>query len=118
MLVPSVPSSAACDSNFKPLLKDGDVTVCRGRYGAAAASVLAVSSASDPPARSFLDRVRHEYELKDVLEPEWAARPLKRVQEEGPAVLLLEDPGGEFLEGLLGQPMDVGLFLRIGAGMA
>ena len=120
MLVPSVPSSAACDSNFKPLLKDGDVTVCRGRYGAegAAASVLAVISASDPPARSFLDRVRHEYELKDALEPEWAARPLKRVQEEGPAVLLLEDPGGEFLEGLLGQPMDVGLFLRIGAGMA
>ncbi len=120
MLVPSVPSSAACDSNFKPLLKDGDVTVCRGRYGAegAAASVLAVISASDPPARSFLDRVRHEYELKDALEPEWAARPLKRVREEDPAVLLLEDPGGEFLEGLLGQPMDVGLFLRIGAGMA
>ena len=120
MLVPSVPSSAACDSNFKPLLKDGDVTVCRGRYGAegAAASVLAVISASDPPARSFLDRVRHEYELKDALEPEWAARPLKRVREEDPAVLLLDDPGGEFLEGLLGQPMDVGLFLRIGAGMA
>ena len=121
MLMPSaLPSSAACNSNFRPVLKDGDVTVCRGRYGAegAAASVLAVISASDPPARSFLDRVRHEYELKDALEPEWAARPLKRVQEEGRPILLLEDPGGEFLEGLLGQPMDVGLFLRIGAGMA
>ncbi len=120
MLMPPVPSSDACHSNFKPLLKDGDVTVCRGRYGAegTAASVLAVISASDPPARSFLDRVRHEYELKDALEPEWAARPLKRVQGEGLPVLLLEDPGGEFLKGLLGQPMDVGLFLRIGAGMA
>jgi PAS domain S-box-containing protein len=102
------------------VLKDGDVTVCRGRYGAegAAASVLAVISASDPAPRSFLDRVRHEYELKDALEPEWAARPLKRVREEGRPILLLEDPGGEFLEGLLGQPMDMGLFLRIGAGMA
>ena len=62
--------------------------------------------------------MRHDYELKDALEPDWAARPLKRVRDEDLAVLLLDDPGGEFLEGLLGQPMDAGLFLRIGAGMA
>jgi PAS domain S-box-containing protein len=31
--------------------------------------------------------------------------------------LLLEDPGGEFLERLLGQPMPVGLFLRLTLGL-
>ena len=115
-----VPSSAACDSNFKLLLKHGDVTVCRGRRGGegAAASVLAVIPGSDPPAPNRLDRLRHEYELKDALESGWAARPVELVQTEGRPILLLEDPGGEFLEGLLRQPMAVGPFLRIGLGLA
>ena len=114
----ALPSSPAFDWSFKPLLRDGDATVCRGRHGVAAASVLAVIPGSNSPARSFLDRLRHEYELKDTLESGWAARPLKLVQEEGRPLLLLEDPGGEFLEGLLGKPLDLELFLRLGAGMA
>jgi PAS domain S-box-containing protein len=100
------------------LLRDSAVTVYRRRHGAedAAVSVLAVSPASDPPSRRFLEQLRHEWELKDALESAWAARPLEL--EEGPPLLLLEDPGGEFLERLLGQPMAVGLFLRLGLGLA
>ena len=32
-------------------------------------------------------------------------------------MLLLEDPGGEFLDGLLGNPMPVGVFLRLALGL-
>ncbi len=102
------------------MLRDGDVAVYRRRdaTGGAAGSVLAVIPNSDQPLRGCLDRLRHEYELKDALESQWAVRPLELVQEEGRPLLLLEDPGGEFLEGLLGQPMAVGPFLRLGIGLA
>jgi hypothetical protein len=95
-LIQSVFSIAACDSGLKPLLKNGNAFVCRGQLGAEglAASVLAVIPASDAPARSFLDRLHHEYELKCALEPDWAARPLRLVQGGDRALLLLEDPGG------------------------
>jgi PAS domain S-box-containing protein len=66
----------------------------------------------------LLDRMRHEYGLKGKLESEWAARPLDLMEAEGRPVLLLEDPGGEFLEGLIGQPMEIGLFLRLATALA
>ena len=116
----ALPSFSDFDWSSKPFLTDGDTAVYRGRHGAGAAAVnvLAVIPGSNLPAGGFLDRLRHEYELKDTLESEWAARPLKLVREDGRPLLLLEDPGGEFLEGLLGKPFDLGLFLRLGAGMA
>ena len=116
----ALPSFSGFDWSSKPFLADGDTAVYRGRHGAGAAAVnvLAVVPGSNLPACGFLDRLRHEYELKDTLESEWAARPLKLVREDGRPLLLLEDPGGEFLEGLLGEPFDLGLFLRLGAGMA
>ena len=40
------------------------------------------------------------------------------MEAEGHRLLLLEDPGGEFFEGLLGRPMAVGLFLRLGTSLA
>jgi PAS domain S-box-containing protein len=112
--------SAAFNSNFKCLRNDGEAAIWRGQgeIGGNKRSVLAVIPASDPPARSFLPRLRHEWELKDALEPEWAAQPFKFVEEERRPLLLLEDPGGECLERLLGQPMATELFLRLAAGMA
>ena len=113
-------STAAADSSFEPLLRDRDVAVYRrlGATGDAAESVLAVIPNSDRAERGCLDRLRHEYELRDALEPGWAARPLELVQEAGHPLLLLKDPGGEFLEGLLGQPMAVVPFLLLGSGSA
>ena len=61
---------------------------------------------------------RPEYELKDELDGAWAVRPLELVRDRGRTMLVLEDPGGEPLAGLLGAPMEVGSFLRLAVGIA
>ena len=63
--------------------------------------------------QSQIDRLIHEYDLKEELNGPWAVRPLALERDLVPPTLVLEDPGGEFLEGLLGRPMPLELFLRI-----
>jgi PAS domain S-box-containing protein len=60
-----------------------------------------------------LDRLAHEYALRDELDGAWAVRPLEMVREDGRILLVFEDPGGESLDGLLGAPMELGQFLRL-----
>jgi serine/threonine protein kinase len=76
-------------------------------------AVLVVLPAPDYPSRSSLDRLTHEYELKDELDGAWAARPLELVRDPGRTMLVLEDAGGEPLDRLLGAPMELGHFLRL-----
>src|SRR5262245_65328347 len=73
-------------------------------------AVLIVLPAVDHPSRSSLDRLAHEYELKDELDGAWAARPLELVRDSGRTMLVLEDAGGEPLDRLLGAPMEAGRF--------
>ena len=74
--------------------------------------------ASEPATPATLDRLAHEYSFKDELDSTWAVRPLELERDRGQTVLVLEDPGGEFLGGLLGTPMEVGGFLRLAVGVA
>ena len=83
-----------------------------------ASPVLVVLPATDRPLRSSLDRLTHEYELKDELDGAWAVRPLELERDRGRPMLVLEDPGGEPLERLLGAPMEVERFLRLAVGIA
>jgi AAA ATPase-like protein/protein kinase-like protein len=76
-------------------------------------AVLLVAPAADHPSRSTLDRLTHEYELKDELDGAWAARPLALMRDAGRTVLVLDDLDGEPLDRLLGEPMEVGRFLRL-----
>ncbi|WGS26793.1 AAA family ATPase [Bradyrhizobium sp. ISRA464] len=76
-------------------------------------SVLLVVPAADHPSPSTLDRLTHEYELKDELDRAWAARPLALMRDAGRTVLMLDDMGGEPLDRLLGGPMEIGRFLRL-----
>jgi PAS domain S-box-containing protein len=80
--------------------------------------VLAVLHAADRPTPLALERLAHEYGLRNELDGAWAARPLEFVREDGRAMLVLEDPGGEPLARLLGQPMEIGTFLRLAIGVA
>ena len=66
--------------------------------------------ASEQPTPTTLDRLAHEYSLKDELDGAWAVRPLELVRDRGQTILVLEDPGGEPLSGHLGAPMEVGTF--------
>ena len=82
-------------------------------------AVLAVLPATEHAVTGHLERLAHEYELKDELDGAWAVRPLAAsCATRGRTVLVLEDPGGEPLERLLGAPMEVGRFLRLAIGIA
>src|SRR6202521_2452258 len=108
-------------SRLTALLEDGERVLCRGWRDdgdANGTAVLAVLSASEHPAPAFVDQLAHEYGLKDELDGRSAVRPLALVREHGRTMLLLEDPGGELLARLLGQPMEMGRFLRIATGLS
>src|SRR4029077_8044196 len=76
-------------------------------------AVVFVAPAAEPPSPSRLDRLTHEYELKDELDRAWAAQPLALMRDAGRTVLVLDDPGGEPLDRLLGRPIAIRRFLRL-----
>ncbi len=113
--------SGAEDEGAPPILwEDSERVLRRGwrqRADGHRLAVLAVVPATEHPPPATLDRLAHEYGLKDELDSAWAVRPLELVRDGGRTMLLLEDPGGELLEGLLGQPMAVGTFLQLALGL-
>jgi PAS domain S-box-containing protein len=114
--------SAGGIGGIEVLSEDGGLVFGRGWHESAGGSgrkdVLIVFPASEQSTPSGLDRLAHEYSLKNELDSTWAVRPLELVPDRGRTVLVLEDPGGELLGGLLGTPMEVGDFLRIAIGVA
>ncbi|MGY3288234.1 putative ATPase [Bradyrhizobium sp. LM3.6] len=107
---------AYSDGSSQVLWEDGERVFSRGWRpddNGNRLAVLLVAPAADQPSRSTLDRLTHEYELKDELDGTWAARPLALMRDAGRTVLVLDDLGGEPLERLLGGPMEVGRFLRL-----
>jgi len=78
---------------------------------------LVVLPAASHPSASNLERFAHEYGLRDELDGTWAVRPLELARDSGRTVLVLEDPGGESLDRLLGAPMETGRFLRLAIGI-
>ena len=108
-------------SDLQVLSEDGERVFCRGRRTSGesgADAVLAVLPAAERPPPALLDRLAHEFELRDELDAEWAVRPLTLVSDGGRTALLLEDPGGEPLEWLVGGPIEPGGFLRLAIGIA
>jgi PAS domain S-box-containing protein len=107
------------NSGFQVLWEDGERVFCRGNsHGDDAALVLAVLPAIEHPAPAVLDRLAHEYELRDELDAAWAAKPLEFVREQRQAILLLQDPGGEPLDRLIGPPMGLEVFLRLAVALS
>src|SRR5271155_4521685 len=108
------------DESFDVLSEDGEPIFCRGSRPGADGSrktVLAALVTAEHPAPFILDRLGHEYGLKEELDSAWAVRPLELLREHGRTMLVLEDPGGEPLARLLGAPMELGRFLRLALGI-
>ena len=80
--------------------------------------MLIVLPVADQPSRSSLDRLTHEYELKDQLDGAWAVRPLDLVRDAGRTMLVLDDAGDEPLDRPLGAPLQAGRFLCLAIGIA
>ena len=102
---------------FETLREDEEFVFCRGRSDDdEPPTILAITPVSEHPVPGILERLEHEYSLRAELDSDWAARPLTLVRREGRPALILEDVGGEPLDRLLGQPMELNRFLRIAAG--
>jgi PAS domain S-box-containing protein len=117
----SFPFGAQGKDGLQVLWVDGERVFhrgCRENSDGGYGSVLVVLPAAERALPATLERLAHEYALRDELDAAWAARPLALVREGGRTALLLEDPGGEPLEGLIGAPMEAGRFLRLAIGIA
>jgi serine/threonine protein kinase len=101
--------------------EDGDRVFCRGLRPDAdgnSIAVLSVIPAGEHPSPATLDRFANEYGLKDELNEAWAVRPLELRLDHDRGLLVLDDPGGEPLERLLGAPMELGRFLHLAVDMS
>jgi PAS domain S-box-containing protein len=102
------------------LWEDGELSLCRDgvrTVNGIPTAVLSIRPAAEQLTPASLDRLAHEFDLKDDLESAWALRPLELLSEGGRALLVLEDPGGEPLSALLGAPMELGRALRLAIGI-
>ena len=75
---PSPLFGAGSDSTLQVLWQDGERVFCRGwRVGGERnpRAMLAVLPAAERPPPATLERLAHEYGLKDELDEAWAVRP-------------------------------------------
>ena len=96
-------------------LRNGDIALYRGS-GPGLAPILLVAAEQASPG--CVERLEHEYALKDELEADWSARPIALAHYNGRMTLVLEDPGGTPLDRLLGRPLEIQQFLRIAIPLA
>ena len=107
-------------SNYvlEPLREGEEYILYSGRRDGEKPAILVVTPVSEYPALESLERLEHEYSLRDELDRDWAARPLALTHHLGRTMLVLEDPGGMPLDGLLGRPLEMTRFLRLAAGIS
>jgi PAS domain S-box-containing protein len=114
-------------ARLKPLLsalqldvvrRDPPFVLYRARAKGASGTMLALAPAGRDPSSAALSRLQHEYSLRSELDAGWAVRALDLVLVDGVPMLLLEDPRGESLDRLVGRPMALTRFLRIGVGLS
>src|SRR6201993_428236 len=103
---------------LQTLWKSGDLVLSRSTLADEETSVLVLASASERPAPATIARLEHEYSLRDELDSDWAARPLALNHRAGRPMLILNDPGGEPLDRLMGRPMELGRFLRVAISLS
>ena len=103
---------------LETLREDGEFVLYRSRWKGDLPADLVLAPVLEHPSIGSLKRLEHEYSLRPELDSDWAARPLTLVRREGRPMLILEDPGGEPLDRLLGQPMELSRFLRFAVGLA
>jgi len=103
---------------FETLREDEEFVLERGRGDRDLSTILVVAPVSEHPVPGILKRLEHEYDLRPELDSKWAARPLTLARREGRPMLVLEDPGGEPLDRLLGEPMELSRFLRLAVSLA
>ena len=84
------------------LREDEEFVLYRARASTAEVpSVLLLTFASIYPRLESLKKIEHEYSLCHDFDKTWAVRPFALSECNGQKALVLEDPGGVFLHGLI-----------------
>jgi hypothetical protein len=112
-VMPDLPDTVAVET----LRQDGEFVISRARRSGGLPPWLLVSPTLERPGPESAARLEQAYALRDALDPSWATRPLELVQYKRKPTLILSDPGGIFLDRLLGRPMEAISFLRMALGI-
>src|SRR5215471_19652490 len=106
------------DYSLECLRDDGEFILYRGHAKQPEPpSVLLLTPASTRPSAETLKKIGHEYSLRNELDPAWAVRPLALSERSAQATLVLEDPGGDTLDGFLSGSMEITQFLGVAVGL-
>ena len=114
-------TGAGGEGELEVLRVDGQRVFCRLDGDAADNDRYAftfVTSVAGHATSQSLNRLTQEFELRDHLDNEWALRPLELLRERGRTMLIVEYPGGQWLDSLIGQPMEIGQFLRLAVALS
>jgi len=95
---------------FCRLLRDN---TDRDRY-----AFIPILSDAEHPTLESVNRLAHEFELREYLDGTWALRPLELVRDRGRTMLVVEYSGGEPLDRHVRQPMEMGRFLRFAVALS
>ena len=100
---------------FENLRTDGQLNLYRGSGTGELRPILVVAPVMRQPDPGAIRRLEHEYSLLEEFDLGCALKPLSLIRHEGRTMLILQDPGPEVfgLDRMLGQPMELGRFLRI-----
>jgi PAS domain S-box-containing protein len=105
--------------SLERLRDDGEFVLYRAHAAQAdQQSVFLLTPSAGRPSPDTLNKIEHEFSLKNELNSAWAVRPIALSERDGQTALVLEDPGGITLDGLLAGPMDVAHFLEVAVGVA
>jgi serine/threonine protein kinase len=70
------------------------------------------------PTLESVNRLTHEHGLKSHMDAAWALCPLELVRERGQTMLVVDYTGGEPLDRLVREPMEIGQFLRFSVALS
>src|SRR5579883_1508158 len=79
---------------------------------------LPILDDAEHPTLESVKRLTQEYELKNYLNGAWALRPLELLREPGRTMLVVEYTAGEPLHRLIGEPMEMDLFLPLAVSLS
>ena len=79
---------------------------------------IPIPAGVERPSLESVNRLTREHELKNHLDSAWALRPLELVHERGQTMLVVDYTGGEPLDRLVRQPMEIGQFLRLSVALS
>lgn len=93
------------EGKVQPFRAHDGFVLRRLKRAGAASPALVLSCSDDVPSSGSLVRLERAYALRDELDSAWATRPLALTDYDGRPALLVEDPGGEFLEDLVSREL-------------